>query len=193
MADRPDKRASRRSVLAEDGDDPHPLIVPRNDRKLVPVAPARVRKLKRHLIEALRAAAPKAGKADTPPPLAGFTARIAQAACTLCRGWCCRKGGEHAYLDERTLARLRSGTSGLSARAILRLYTDRVPDQAYEGSCIFHARQGCTLAPDQRSDVCNTYFCGGLGAYVTGGDPAQPVVIFAGEGRQLRSSPTLRP
>jgi hypothetical protein len=193
MAGRPDKRASRRSALAEDGDDPHPLIVPRNDRKLVPVAPARIRKLKRHLIEALRAAPPKAGPADTPPPLTGFTARVAQAACTLCRGWCCRNGGEHAYLDERTIARLCRATPGLGARAILRAYTARVPVEAYEGSCIFHARQGCTLAPDQRSDVCNTYFCGGLGAYVTSGDPTQPVTIFAGEGKQVRSSPVLRP
>ena len=193
MAGRPDKRASRRSAPAEAEDDAHPLIVPRNDRDLVPVAPARIRKLRRHLIEALRAAAPKAGKADAPPPLAGFIARVALAACALCRGWCCRKGGEHAYLDERTLARICRATPGLSARAILRLYTDRVPAQAYEGSCIFHARQGCTLAPDQRSDVCNNYFCGGLGAYVTTADPTQPVTIFAGEGKQLRSSPTMRP
>jgi hypothetical protein len=152
-----------------------------------------MRQLRRHLIEALRAAVPKAGKADAPPPLAGFTARVALAACALCRGWCCRKGGEHAYLDERTIARLCRATPGLSARAILRLYTDRVPALAYENSCIFHARQGCTLSPGQRSDVCNTYFCGGLGAYVTGGDPTQPVTIFAGEGKQLRSLPTMRP
>jgi hypothetical protein len=44
-----------------------------------------------------------------------------------------------------------------------------------------------------RSDVCNSYFCGGLDAFLRGSDPAEPVVVIAGEGKNVRTSPVLDP
>ncbi|MSP05706.1 MAG: hypothetical protein EXR05_10870 [Acetobacteraceae bacterium] len=174
-------------------DDSQPLIVPRNDRALTPITPDRVRRLRKHLIEALRAPRPPQTPERNAALLPDFVAHVAQTACTLCQGWCCKGGGEHAYLDEGTLARLRRAMPGLQARAILRLYLDRVPENGAKGSCIFHGGQGCRLDPSQRSDVCNSYFCGGLGTYITRGDATRPVTIFAGEGPKLRVSPALRP
>ncbi len=46
--------------------------------------------------------------------------------------------------------------------SLLQLYNERVPAAGYAGSCIFHGKRGCTLDRSLRSDVCNSYFCGGL-------------------------------
>jgi hypothetical protein len=74
---------------------------------------------------------------------------------------------------------------------VLRLYVERVPEVGYENSCIFHGKQGCTLDRSLRSDVCNSYFCGGLQGYLTGDELVTPTMIIAGVGDQMRTSPIL--
>ncbi len=81
----------------------------------------------------------------------------------------------------------------MDMRAVLRLYVERVPDVGYDGSCIFHGKSGCTLDRSMRSDVCNSYYCGGLQAYMSGGGGAVPTIVIAGEGDRLRTSPILTP
>ena len=169
--------------------------VPLNRRRLKPVVPQRVRNLRKHLVEALRAVRTMKGP---PSPLRpepeGFAGQVVRAACTLCKGWCCKGGGEHAYLDERTLARVRDARPELDARAVLRLYADSVPDKAYDSSCIFHGERGCTLDRALRSDICNVYLCGELGDFVLGNVPARRVDLFAEhEGERRRSRVTRRP
>jgi len=162
---------------------------------LLQIAPDRVQRLRKHLLDSLRALRAEA-KPCAPvalPEIGDFTARVICVACALCRGWCCRQGGEHAYLDARTLARICLTRPGLDARAILRLYLERVPAQGYENSCVFHGQKGCTLDPSLRSDVCNNYFCGGLGAFVAKGGTSEPVVVMAGDGSDIRTSPVIRP
>jgi len=163
----------------------------------VPIPPERVRRLRKHLVETLRALRTVKDPESTASPLRpepeGFAARVARTACSLCKGWCCKDGGEHAYLDERTMARVCHAKLGLGAQAALRLYIERVPKVGYEGSCVFHGNQGCTLDRLLRSDVCNSYFCGGLGTYVAGAETAKPVVVIAGEGGKMRTSQVLMP
>ena len=38
------------------------------------------------------------------------------------------------------------------------IYLARVPAAAYQDSCIFHGKRGCTLDRSMRADICNTYF-----------------------------------
>ena len=174
-----------------------PIMVPRNHRALAPVPGTRIEKLRAHLAEAVRAsdaaAPPAPATAPSVPEREGFVARVARVACTLCKGWCCKDGGEHAYLDERTVARIRQTHAGLTASALSQLYIDRVPERGYAGSCIFHGLQGCTLDRAMRSDICNHYFCNGLGTYVTRDEAAAPVQVIAGEGATMRTSPVLVP
>ena len=157
----------------------------------MPIPSERVRRLRKHLVETLRALRTVKDPESTVSPLRpepeGFAARVARTACSLCKGWCCKDGGEHAYLDERTMVRVCHAKLGLGARAVLRLYIERVPKVGYEGSCVFHGNQGCTLDRLLRSDVCNSYFCGGLGTYVAGVETAKPVVVIAGEGGMMRT------
>jgi hypothetical protein len=122
----------------------------------------------------------------------GFPARVAQTACSLCKGWCCRNGDDNGFLDELTLTRLRVATPDMTEGAILRLYLAHVPGAAYRDSCIFHGKQGCTLDRSLRADICDSYFCGSLGAYMKTGAIA-PIRVIAGEGDKMRTSPVLTP
>jgi hypothetical protein len=178
------------------GDDAQPVMVPRNDKALVAIAPERIQRLREHLIEALRELRTAKHLERFASPVraepTGFAARVAHTACSLCKGWCCRNGDDDAFLDDRTLARVRLARPEMTERAILRLYLDRVPPVGYRDSCIFHSKRGCTLERSLRADVCNSYFCGGLGAYVKTGAMV-PTKVIAGEGDTMRTSSLLMP
>jgi hypothetical protein len=170
-------------------------MVPLNRKALAPVAADRVRRLRKHLVASLRAERQmKKPERFAAPPLPdpdGFAGEVARTACTLCQGWCCKGGEEHAYLDERTMARVRRARPELDARGVLRLYSEHVPAEGYEKSCVFHGPLGCTLDRALRSDVCNNYFCSGLGNFVKDADRATGAVVMAGEGEEQRRSPLL--
>jgi hypothetical protein len=119
-----------------------------------------------------------------------MAAQVASVACSLCKGVCCKGGGDDAYLDERTMARIRHARPELDARGIIRLYTESVPVMSYEASCLLHGKQGCLLSRALRSDVCNSYFCRGLEDYIRGGDATTPVIVIAGEGEKMRTART---
>jgi hypothetical protein len=191
----PTRRPTAGRSVADD--DSQPVMVPRSDKMLVPTSPERVRRLREHVAEALLASDavqdPKPSSSPLWPEPEGFTDRVARTACSMCRGWCCRNGDDDAFLDEATMARVRSEMPESDAQAAVRLYVERVPEEGYEGSCIFHAKQGCTLDRSLRSDVCNSYFCGGLHDFVRGANAPAPVVVIAGEGNRMRTSPVLLP
>jgi hypothetical protein len=88
---------------------------------------------------------------------------------------------------------VRSERPELDTRAVVQLYGKRVPVVGYEGSCVFHGKHGCTLDRSLRSNVCNSYFCSGLHNYMSGGDAATSVVVIAGEGGKIHTSPVLPP
>jgi hypothetical protein len=169
--------------------------VPLNRRALVRTSPERVRRIREHLVRSLRAMRtmkhPERGASPLRPEPDGFVGEVARTACTLCQGWCCKGGGEHAYLDERTMVRVRNARPELEARAVIRLYVERVPPEGYEGSCVFHGPSGCGLDRSLRSDVCNSYFCSGLGNFVKAAVDVGSVVVVAGEGDAMRTSPRL--
>jgi len=154
IATRPTSRRVKRSST-----------VPHSAKSLVAVAPERVRRLREHLVGTLRemrTAKPWVHSVSPAlPDPTGFPARVAQTACSLCNGWCCRNGDDNGFLDEPTLARLCIVRPGMTEGAILWLYLARVPPVAYRDSCVFHGKQGCTPDRSLRADICNKYFCGG--------------------------------
>jgi hypothetical protein len=187
----------RRNFKAAADDDSLPVMVPRNDKAAVPISPERVRRLRKHLVVVLRKLRTMKNPDYSVPPLRpepeGFEGRVARTACSLCKGSCCENGKDHAFLDEGTMARVRRARPTLDGRAVLRLYVERVPEVGYKDSCIFHGKQGCALDRSLRSDVCNSYFCGGLQVYMTGDDTVTPTMIIAGVGEKMRTSPILIP
>jgi hypothetical protein len=191
----PRMRRQKFKIAADD--DSLPVIVPKNDKAGIPISPERVRRLRKHLVVTLRALrrmkSPEHSVSPLRPEPEGFAGHVARTACSLCKGSCCKNGEDHAFLDETTIARVHCAGPALDARAVLRLYVERVPEVGYQNSCIFHGKQGCTLDRSLRSDVCNSYFCGGLQVYLTGDDIATPTMIIAGAGDKMRTSPILMP
>ena len=170
------------------------VIVPYNSKPLGPNGPERKWRLRKHLVASLRALRTMKGDpSPARPELQGFAARVARTACNMCKGYCCKGGGEHAYLDERVMARVRQARPELDARAVMRLYLDRVPEVGYEGSCLFHSEKGCTLDRSLRSDVCNVYFCDMLGAFVQNVEKATSAIVMSGEGDLSKISPIMTP
>ncbi len=136
------------------------MTVPAQDSPLVVPTRDRVRALKRHLIGALRDLRAvkhpeRAIQKRTAQP-EGFAADVVRAGCSACRGHCCKGGGEHAYLDERTMARVRRDNPTLDAAATIALYVSSIAPEGYAGSCLFHGVRGCTLAKPLRAELCNT-------------------------------------
>jgi hypothetical protein len=175
-------------------DDCLPVIVPLCDKRLVPVPQERSENLRKHLLETLRDVhqGNRRPTAIAPEP-SGFVAAVVNAACSLCKGWCCRNGADDAFLDDRTLARHMAEDGDITDENIMRQYLDRVPLAAHQDSCIFHSKHGCTLDRKMRADICNTYFCGGLSAYMRAKAAPEPTVVLAGEGEKMRSSAVLIP
>lgn len=182
-----------------DGDSPQiggdqAVMVPYNSKPLGPNGPERKWRLRKHLIASLRGMRTMKGDpSPSRPELEGFAAKVARTACNMCKGYCCKGGSEHAYLDERVMARVRQARPELDARAVMRLYLDRVPEVGYEGSCLFHSETGCTLDRSLRSDVCNVYFCDLLGGFVEHADKATSAIVMSGEGDLGKISPILTP
>ena len=118
-------------------DDSQPVMVPRSDKALVAVSPERVRRLREHMIKTLRELRTAKHLEHVASPMrpepTGFAARVARTACSLCKGWCCRNGDDDAFLDDRTLARVRLARPDMTEAAMLRLYLERVPPVAYRG------------------------------------------------------------
>lgn len=44
-----------------------------------------------------------------------------------------------------------------------------------------------------RAEVCNTYYCGELGAFMNSSTDPGPTIVIAGEGDNMRTSPVLVP
>lgn len=171
------------------------VMVPLNTRALVPMEPERVWRLRKHLVQSLRAMRTMKRHAASVSPVRpepeGFAGKVARAACSLCRGFCCKGGGEHAYLDERVMARVRQARPELDARAVVRLYVECVPKTGYAGSCVFHSETGCTLNRSLRSDVCNSHFCTGLANFLKAGETPTSVIVTASQDGETRKSPVL--
>lgn len=164
----------------------HVVTVPAQDAPLVAPTRERVRALKRHLVESLRdlrvAKHPERLIQTRSAQPEGFAADVVRAGCTQCRGHCCRGGGEHAYTDERTMARVRRDNPDLDAAQVIALYVNSVASVGYENSCLFHGASGCTLAKPLRAELCNSYYCTGLWDFLKRRPLPDNVAIVATKG-----------
>ncbi len=82
--------------------------------------------------------------------------------CALCRGRCCEKGGDRAFLTAETIRRYMARHPDQRPRDVLAAYLDHLGNKTAENSCVFHGAAGCRLPRDMRSDICNQFFCTGL-------------------------------
>jgi hypothetical protein len=81
------------------------------------------------------------------------------AACGVCWGACCAYGGNSAFIDGATVRRLRSARPELTDAQVIEHYLNAVPERTVENSCILHGQAGCALPREQRSAICNDFWC----------------------------------
>jgi hypothetical protein len=137
------------------------IELPGCDRPLTPVEPARRQALAAHLEEVVADVSFAAidgadwtNAAQSPPDF--------RDACSACRGHCCQKGGNDAYLDFQSVGLAWGRFPHLSKEELVSAYLDAVPARSFADSCIFHAEHGCNLPETMRSPVCGAYLCGPL-------------------------------
>jgi len=171
-------------------------VLPAHDRPLGPLDPVRRTLFAERLAGVMEDAAadPDGPTGDPPVPERATTPAetLARAACTSCRGHCCRHGDLHAFLRPATLRRhLKLHPEQTPAQA-LELYLSHIPEVSTAGSCIYHGRQGCALPRAMRSDVCNRYLCDDLERLetVAAGKKDVPPILAVGfdEDRLVRVS-----
>lgn len=163
--------------------------VPANDRGPEPLSAARRRRFRTHLLQTLRVAGRAERKRpdeDLVPwrpdyrPATAEEARVLAAGCVACRGHCCETGGDLAWLDDSDLRRRLRARPGVRRRAVLGEYLARLPERAVRASCVFHAKGGCALPREMRSEVCNEHLCPDLlelRRRIERGDRGRPVLV----------------
>lgn len=136
-------------------------IFPTDERKTTPVPAHRVAALRAHLTVQFAA---MVTEEPAPPPREAIDSELTDlplgSICAKCRGFCCRVGDTHAYLDADTLARAVRVTG--SADHLVERYLNFVPKRTQTYSCIFHGVAGCALPRELRSDTCNDFLCPAL-------------------------------
>ena len=139
----------------------HAIELPGFDRPLRRVGQKR-RKIFAAFLERLMAdvARPHSKAAEKPKQIPEATTFAD--ACRACGGHCCSKGGNDAYLDENAIEQAWARHPHLSKRGLMRRYLGAIPDKAFADSCIFHAKDGCSLPRSLRAPISEAYLCGPL-------------------------------
>lgn len=179
----------RESALAgiEEPETYWPAVIPANRSRVTNLPDRRRRAFRDHVNRLIGEAgaglaAPSASEAGSPAPPAPSVSptpevqAVLNRACALCRGFCCGKGNNHAYLTAETIRRYMGQHPDRRPRDVLASYMGRVGNKTYENSCVFHGADGCRLPREMRSDVCNRYFCPDLKEFqqdLAGRDPAR--------------------
>jgi hypothetical protein len=88
--------------------------------------------------------------------------KIFEKICATCAGRCCTQAMDIAYLSISTFRRYMRDNPLLDFEQVYKLYENKIPAQAYEGSCINHTQTGCQLPREMRSNTCNDFHCNAL-------------------------------
>ncbi len=113
--------------------------------------------------------------------------------CTTCRGYCCQQGAGHAFLTSEAIARRLLNEPDQTPESIVSDYMSRVPEYAFEGSCVYHAAEGCVLPTLIRGSTCNSFRCTGLFDALAEWTPDRPTLVAAIEGNTCERAATMLP
>jgi len=165
-------RAARARKI-EDADSYRVTIIPKNHDKARPLAKRRRKRFEANLatvieqtlaherLVATGAASPPAPLPAIVPP-AKALGEVLMQACIECRGFCCRTGGEHAYITQYTIMAYRRAHPQASREEIVASYASHLPSHSLPHGCVFQHAKGCTLPREMRGDTCNRHYCTAL-------------------------------
>ena len=82
--------------------------------------------------------------------------------CAVCRGYCCEGGGDHAFLNPAEMRSKLRRQPGIEPADLVAYYLAKLPAISFADSCVFHEQTGCALDREDRSSLCNDYYCSGM-------------------------------
>lgn len=132
------------------------VVLPAAAGRLAPMTSSRKKELAQSIESEFYARKDRTKVRETPTPL--DEASLLEV-CGTCRGACCRAGEDHAFLTRAVLARVKRQRRVATDASLLESYLQRVPEEAVEGSCIYHGARGCALPRTMRSETCNRFLC----------------------------------
>jgi len=149
------------------------FLLPSADEKLVPQLEALVEELRQHIVAEAKKAC-ELGPPDKDPSKREDTEQPSNrlsAACTVCRGQCCFTGlANRAFLDADGLRAPLFDRPDMRAQEIADFYLDLLPQEHVAESCLYHASTGCALPRWARAELCGTYLCGTVHAFLEGSE-----------------------
>ncbi len=145
-------------------------VVPSIESTAAPLSEERREKFKEHLRSRITLARHLLNDAIKRPeleraagePTTDFSSLLVVNACTTCGGYCCQNGKDHAFLSAEDIALQMIRDPDLNDEQLFEQYIDRLPQEIHTNSCVFHARNGCALEREIRSDTCNGFICDGI-------------------------------
>lgn len=172
VAEKLTKLRDRAAPMAGVDHQPAPIAaLPSNDRELAELPDSR-RELFREYLEdsickAMEASDGNASSqfvsvARSDPGLTEAEQAVMGNGCGICRGKCCEAGGIHAFLNPAEIRKKLEREPGVEPTDLVAFYIDKLPAISFVDSCVFHASAGCALDRDDRSEMCNNYYCSGL-------------------------------
>jgi hypothetical protein len=169
---------ARRAGDAADPDGGLRITLPSGPRRTLALAERRRADYRRHLMDLVaqaRDAVEEVLAEDTESAASTLPGRL----CGLCRGGCCTRGGDHAYLTAGTMRAYLRRHPGMTDAEVVERYVDSLPPASQAGSCINHTPAGCALPRDMRSATCNAYACESLAQLIDAqrGEHAPRVVL----------------
>jgi hypothetical protein len=163
------------------------VVVPGFNTAMQSMSQQRRDTLRAHLNEVLNVAPTEVAE-DLIDQRSDAAQHVINAACATCRGYCCRKGGDSAYIKAETIARVRRHHPSLDNETIADTYLNAVPEVSATDSCIFHGEQGCALPRDFRADICNDYHCPPLETWLNGKSKLPTAVVVIEHAQVARSA-----
>jgi hypothetical protein len=93
---------------------------------------------------------------------------VSDAFCMLCKGGCCARGQEHAYLSASHMRRLMDQDPAWSPESLLLAYMSALAQTSSDNACINQGPAGCVLPRELRSSTCNQFYCSAVKKYQAG-------------------------
>ncbi|HET7408624.1 MAG TPA: hypothetical protein VFJ13_00355 [Paracoccaceae bacterium] len=116
---------------------------------------------------------------DDPPRDETPEEPLLNAACALCRGWCCLSGLEnHAHLKLEDVRRYRRRDPGATPAEVRAAYFAHLPAESVLLSCVYHGKSGCTLPRRLRNKLCNDFHCRGQRLLTEGRDAGHRAAVL---------------
>ncbi|MCG8671425.1 MAG: hypothetical protein MI867_18620 [Pseudomonadales bacterium] len=160
----------------------HRVVIPSGQLELVPVDQSRIDLYRSHLESVIDEALEYENVSQAPDDhnqhahqklndqQALFERRpdvkaISDNLCMLCKGGCCSKGENHAYLSASSMRRQLDSNPGWTKEDLLEQYLSRLAPSSSKNACINQGNEGCVLPRELRSSTCNYFFCSSITHY----------------------------